>query len=47
MFTLRDFCAADAAQVDALGLAAFEQYRAAYADWPAFRRVQYEIYGRH
>lgn len=34
---VRDFAAADAAQVDALGVAAFEQYRDAYADWPAFR----------
>jgi GNAT superfamily N-acetyltransferase len=34
---LRNFTAADAAQVDALGLAAFEQYRDAYSDWPAFR----------
>ena len=37
MFVLRDFDAADGAHVDALGVAAFEQYRDAYADWPAFR----------
>ncbi len=37
MFVMRDFAAADAAQVDALGVAAFEAYRDAYSDWPAFR----------
>ena len=37
MFILRDFCPADAAMVNALGVAAFEQYRDAYSDWPAFR----------
>ena len=34
---LREFAAADAAQVDALGVAAFEQYRDKYSDWPALR----------
>lgn len=34
---LRDFVPRDAAQVDALGLAAFDAYRDAYDDWPAFR----------
>lgn len=34
---IRDFAPADAPQVDALGVAAFEQYRDAYSDWPAFR----------
>ena len=34
---MRDFAAADGAQVDALGVAAFEAYRDAYSDWPAFR----------
>ena len=33
--TLRDFRAADAAEVDRVALAAFEQYRAHYTDWPA------------
>ena len=37
MFTLRDFCAADAGHVNALGVAAFEAYRDAYSDWPVFR----------
>jgi GNAT superfamily N-acetyltransferase len=37
MFTLRDFGAADAAAVNALGVAAFEAYRDAYSDWPGFR----------
>lgn len=36
---LRDFVPPDAAQVDALGLAAFEAYRDAYSDWPAFRAL--------
>lgn len=34
---LRDFLPADAAQVDALGIAAFEQYQHFYNDWPALR----------
>ena len=38
MAVLRDFTASDAAQVDALGVAAFEAYRDAYNDWPAFRQ---------
>ncbi len=37
MLEIGDYTAADAAQVDALGVAAFEQYREAYSDWPAFR----------
>jgi ribosomal protein S18 acetylase RimI-like enzyme len=32
---LRDFRAADAAEVDRVALAAFEQFRAHYTDWPA------------
>ena len=32
---LRDFRAADAPQVDRLALAAFEQFKAHYSDWPA------------
>lgn len=39
MLELRDYAPADASQVDALGLAAFEAYRDAYADWPAFRAL--------
>jgi GNAT superfamily N-acetyltransferase len=34
---IRDFTAADRGQVDELAVSAFEQYRAAYSDWPAFR----------
>ena len=34
---MRDFLPADAAQVDALGIAAFEQYQHFYNDWPALR----------
>jgi GNAT superfamily N-acetyltransferase len=34
---IRDFQPADAAQVDALGLSAFEQFKDAYQDWPAFQ----------
>ncbi|MES2320319.1 MAG: GNAT family N-acetyltransferase [Pseudomonadota bacterium] len=37
MFALREFTGADAGQVNALGLAAFEAYRNAYTDWPVFR----------
>ncbi len=33
--TLRDYRAADAAQIDRVAIAAFEQYRAHYTDWPA------------
>jgi ribosomal protein S18 acetylase RimI-like enzyme len=33
---IRDFAAADAAAVNAVALAAFEQYRGEYQDWPAF-----------
>lgn len=35
-FALRDYSSPDAPAVDALALAAFEQYRDAYDDWPAF-----------
>jgi hypothetical protein len=34
--TLRDFRADDAAAVNQVALAAFEQYRQAYADWATF-----------
>lgn len=34
---LRDYCADDAASVNALALQAFEQYRDAYTDWPVFK----------
>lgn len=34
--TIRDFAVADAAAVNAVALAAFEQYRGHYEDWPAF-----------
>ena len=33
---LRDFRPEDATAVNALALAAFEQYRSAYSDWPSF-----------
>ena len=33
---VRDFAADDAAAVNAVALAAFEQYRGEYEDWPAF-----------
>lgn len=33
---IRDFAAEDAAAVNAVALAAFEQYRGEYEDWPAF-----------
>jgi GNAT superfamily N-acetyltransferase len=34
---IRDFAPADAAQIDALAVAAFEQFQDAYTDWPVFR----------
>lgn len=34
---MRDFVPADAEEVDALGVAAFEQYKDCYNDWPALR----------
>jgi ribosomal protein S18 acetylase RimI-like enzyme len=34
--SIRDFTADDAAAVNAVALAAFEQYRGEYEDWPAF-----------
>ncbi|MES2129547.1 MAG: GNAT family N-acetyltransferase [Pseudomonadota bacterium] len=37
MIEIRPFRPADASAVNALGLAAFEQYRDAYDDWPAFQ----------
>ena len=37
MIRIRPFHADDAGAVNALGLAAFEQFRDAYADWPAFK----------
>ncbi len=37
-FSLRDFCANDATAVNQLALAAFDEYRSAYADWPAFSK---------
>ncbi|MGE5386704.1 MAG: GNAT family N-acetyltransferase [Betaproteobacteria bacterium] len=36
-FRLRDFSAHDTAEVNALAVSAFAQYREDYADWPAFR----------
>jgi hypothetical protein len=35
-YTLRDFRAGDADAVNRVTLDAFEQYRDAYSDWPAF-----------
>ena len=35
--SMRDFLPADTQQVDALGIAAFEQYKDFYNDWPALR----------
>jgi GNAT superfamily N-acetyltransferase len=37
MHVIRDFHQADAAQVNALALLAFEQFKDAYEDWPAFQ----------
>ena len=34
---IRDYAAADAGHVNALGVAAFEAYRDAFSDWSAFR----------
>lgn len=34
---LREYTAADAARVDALGVEAFEQYAPFYSDWPALK----------
>ncbi len=36
--TIRDFQAGDAAVVNAIALAAFQQYQGRYNDWPAFLR---------
>jgi len=35
-YEIRDFAAPDAAAVNAIALAAFEQYRGEYSDWPEF-----------
>ena len=37
MLEICDYAAADAGHVNALGVAAFEEYRDAYSDWPGFR----------
>jgi len=37
-YEIRDFAAHDAAAVKATALAAFEQYRGAYSDWPEFAK---------
>lgn len=37
MPAIRDFLPSDSAQVNALALQAFEQFKDAYLDWPAFR----------
>lgn len=37
MLKIRDYAGADAGHVNALGVAAFEEYRDAYSDWPASR----------
>jgi len=37
MPAVRDFLPSDSAQVNALALRAFEQFRASYEDWPGFR----------
>lgn len=37
MPNIRDFRQSDASAVDALALCAFEQFKGAYDDWPAFR----------
>lgn len=34
---LREYAAADAARIDALGVEAFEQYAPFYSDWPALK----------
>ncbi len=36
-FNIRDYKPSDAFQVDAVGLAAFEQYANSYSDWSIFR----------
>jgi hypothetical protein len=36
--TLRDFQSADADTIDRIALAAFEEYRSAYSNWPAFSK---------
>jgi GNAT superfamily N-acetyltransferase len=37
IFEIRPYLPADAPAIDALAVAAFEQFKDAYADWPAFR----------
>ncbi len=36
-FTIREFRSEDKVEVDALALRAFEQFKEAYDDWPAFK----------
>jgi ribosomal protein S18 acetylase RimI-like enzyme len=38
-YVIRDFAPDDAAAVNAVALAAFEQFRAEYSDWPAFAQT--------
>jgi ribosomal protein S18 acetylase RimI-like enzyme len=38
-YTIRDFAPQDAAAVNAVALAAFEQFRAEYSDWPEFSKT--------
>jgi ribosomal protein S18 acetylase RimI-like enzyme len=38
-YELREFSPQDAAAVDRIALTAFEEYRLAYSDWPAFSRA--------
>ena len=38
-YRLRAFSAADGAAVDALAIAAFEEFRDAYNDWPRFSKI--------
>lgn len=37
-YEIRDFCVADATAVDTVALAAFDEFQAAYSDWPSFAR---------
>ncbi|WP_036243027.1 GNAT family N-acetyltransferase [Methylobacter luteus] len=37
MFVVRDFLPSDSAQVNALALRAFEQFKSSYQNWPGFR----------
>lgn len=38
-YLIRDFATQDAAAVNAVALAAFEQYRGEYSDWPEFSKL--------